>query len=417
MINVLSVISNLGQGGGENRLLNFARSIDSSRFRLTVATLYSAEHTPQHRCGSLQQQFADGGVKVHSVGLPNPIGTRGPRLLKLANTATTLATAIARLRQLIISTRADVVDAHLETALYTAVPAAASAGRPAAITLYSELELWKMYDHSLIRRAFFPSVRRVNFRLCDAIITDSRARAVEFERFVGRSSPAVHVIPNGVCLDRPSRPRREVLREFGIPEETRATILGQVAGLVPFKGQAVFLDAAQRLIKEGRDVYVLCVGYPRFGPSYPLQLQRQAERLGIADRVRIQAYPGNIADAWSAIDVHVHPSSVDSLPNALIEGMSLGKPAVVSAVGAMPDHVEHDRTGLIVPPDDPVALADALRRLLGDGDFARQLGHAAHERHLERFTPEVMTRQIERCFENMIEARSNRRVKALKQVG
>ena len=349
---------------------------------------------------------------MHDLGLPHPADARGPRLLKLTNTATTLAAAIQRLRRLIISSRADVVDAHLETALYTAIPAAASAGVPAAITLYSELDLWKITDSRSIRQIFFPAIRRLNLRQCSAIITDAKIRAAELERYVGESPPPLHVIPNGVRLEKPSRSRSEVLRELGIPEDTRATILGQVAGLVPFKGQAVFLEAAKRVIDEGHDVYVLCVGYERQGPAYPQQLRRQAETLGISHRVRIQGYPGSIADVWSVIDVHVHPSSIDSLPNAIIEGMSLGKPAVVSSVGAIPDHVEHGRTALVVPPDDPSALAQALLQVLGDAGLAERLGRGAYERYLERFTPEVTARQIERCFESMVEAKERRRASA-----
>jgi glycosyltransferase involved in cell wall biosynthesis len=408
VINVLSVISELNFGGGESRVFNLARTIDSNRFRLTVVTLYSAGHTPQGQCGSMRRQFADAGVKVHDIGLPHPGGVQGVRIVKLVNTATTLATAIAKLRRLIVGSRADIVDAHLQTALYTAVPAAASAGVPAAVTLYSELDLWRISDGGSYRRVLLPRIRRFNLRLCSAIISDSKLRATEFERFIGGSPPPLHVIPNGVRLDRPARSRREVLREFGIPEDTRATILGQVAGLVPFKGQAVLLEAARRIIDEGHDVYFLCVGDERVGPTYPLQLRRQAEKLGILDRVRIRAYPGSISDVWSMIDIHVHPSSIDSLPNAIIEGMSLGKPAVVSSVGAIPDHVEHGRTGLIIPPDDPAALADALLRLLGDATLAERLGRGAYQRYLERFTPEVTTRQMETCFESMIEAHGRR---------
>jgi len=412
LINVLSVTSELNLGGGENRLFNLARSIDSSRFRLTVVTLYAPEHAIQSRCGSMRRDFADAGIRVHEIGLSHPSRVQGLRPVKLASTATTLATAVARLRQLIVATGADLVDAHLETALYTAVPAAASAGVPATVTLYSELELWKIYDSRSYRRVLFPSIRRFNLRLCSSIITDSDIRAAEFGRFLGESTPPMHVVPNGVRLEKPSRSRREVLREFGIPEETRAKILGQVAGLVPFKGQAVLLEAARRIVDKGHDVYVLCVGYDRAGPAYPCQLQRQAEQLRLSDRVRIRAYPGNIADVWNAIDIHVHPSSIDSLPNAIIEGMSLAKPAVVSSVGAIPNHVEHGRTGLVIPPDDPAALADSLLRLLENEAFAEELGRAAYERYLKRFTPEVTTRAIESCFEGVIEAHRNRRAAA-----
>lgn len=409
MINVLSVISELKFGGGENRLLNIARSIDPGCFRLTVATLYSPEQASRNHCGSLARQFADAGVRVHEMGLPNPSSVRGPRPVKLARTATTLATAVAKLRQLAVSTRTDVVDAHLETALYTAVPAAASARVPVAITLYSELDLWKMFDTRPYQRVLLPPLRRFNLRLCSAIVTDSEARASDFRRFLGDAAPPMHVIPNGVRLAAPSRRRGEVLRELGIPEDTRATILGQVAGLVPFKGQAVFLEAARRVVDQGHDVYILCIGEARIGPSYPEQLRWQAGELGIGNRVRIQSYPGNIADVWSVIDVHVHPSSIDSLPNAVIEGMSLGKPAVVSSVGAIPDHVDDGRTGLIVPPDDPAALADALLRVLREPDLAERLGRGAYGRYLERFTPEITTRQIERCFESMVEAHRGQR--------
>lgn len=405
MKNLLTVISELRYGGGENRVLNFARSIDPRRFKLTVATLYGpgADQRP-----TLNRQFAEAGIRLHEIGLTHPSHAGGPRPLKLASTAGTLATAIARLRQLIVETRADAVDAHLETALYTAVPAAASLGVPAAITLYSELDLWKLFDGETYRRRVFPPLRRFNLRLCGAIFTDSRARAEDLRRFVGWPSPAMHVIPNGVRLDPPAKSRAEVLRHFGVPEDTRATIVGQVAGLVPFKGAAVLISAAKRAIERGHDLYVLCVGDARVGPSYPAQLRKQAEELGIGARVRIGPYPGNIADVWNVIDVHVHASSIDSLPNAIIEGMSLGKPAVLSTVGAVPEHVDHGETGLLVPPDDPEAVANALLRLLEDRAFAAKLGEGARRRYLERFTPEITTRAIEDAFEALIETQAKR---------
>jgi glycosyltransferase involved in cell wall biosynthesis len=408
VINILSVISELNFGGGENRVLNLARSIDPKRFRLTVATLYSKGDA--NHCGTLHGQFAAAGVRVRELGLPHPSSFQAVRPVKLANTAATLAMATARLRQLIVETRADAVDAHLETALYTAVPAAKSARVPAAITLYSELDLWKIFDGQSYRRVVFPPMRRLNLRLCGAICTDSKARADDLRSFVGAGSPKVFVIPNGVRLDAPSLPRAQVLRKFDIPEG--ATVVGQVAGLVPFKGAAILISAAAQAIARGHDLYVLCVGDARVGPGYPAQLRRQAEQLGISNRVRIQGYPGNIADVWSIIDVHVHASSIDSLPNALIEGMSLGKPAVVSAVGAMPEHVDDGRTGLVIPPDDPAAAGAALLRLLDDRAFAARLGAAAHQRYLQRFTPEIPARAVEGLFESMIDAHKSRRVAA-----
>jgi glycosyltransferase involved in cell wall biosynthesis len=405
VINVLSVISELNFGGGENRVLNLARALDPDRFRVTVATLYSGA-SAHVQCSSMREQFSRAGVHVRELGLPHPGSATGPRLTRIANTAATLGSAVARIRRLIVETGADVVDAHLETALYTAVPAAASAGVPAAITLYSELDLWKMTDASSYRRVVFPAMRRFNLRLCDAIVTDSRARADDFYRFVGAGGPPIHVIPNGVRLDPPARQRTDVLRELAIPEH--ATIVGQIAGLVPFKGQMALLEAAAAALAKGHDLYVLCIGDARMGSAYPNDLRQKAASLGIADRVRIRGYAGNIADVWSVIDVHVHPSRIDSLPNAMIEGMSLGKPAVLSSVGAIPDHVDDGKTGLLVPPDDPAALTRALLRVLDDPALARRIGSGAYRRYLERFTPEITARRVEGVFEEMVERRRRR---------
>src|SRR6202158_4111606 len=250
MINVLSVISELYFGGGENGLLNFARTIDPARFSLTLATLYSFDRTSAANWGSMHSQFEEAGVKVVARGLPRPGNRRIRRLARMADTTAILATAVSKLRRLIASMRIDVVDAHLESALYTAVPAAASMTVPAAITLYSEPVLWKMAaakqpGTDMLRSA----VRRFNLRLCGAVFTDSDVRAAELSRFIGRLSPPVQVIPNGVRLGSPRRPRGGILNDFDILAHTKATILGQVAGLVPFKVQALLLHAAANIMK------------------------------------------------------------------------------------------------------------------------------------------------------------------------
>jgi glycosyltransferase involved in cell wall biosynthesis len=150
----------------------------------------------------------------------------------------------------------------------------------------------------------------------------------------------------------------------------------------------------------------LVVGYerPPGDTIYRKELRQRAIELGIGDRVIIAHYPGAIGDVWSVIDIHVHASLYDSLPIAVQEGMSLGKPAVVTSVGDVATMVENERTGLVVPPGDSDALADAILRLLGDQLTAERLGRAAAQRYLERYRPEVMTRAIEDLFLELIGA-------------
>jgi glycosyltransferase involved in cell wall biosynthesis len=98
------------------------------------------------------------------------------------------------------------------------------------------------------------------------------------------------------------------------------------------------------------------------------------------------------------IDLHVHASRFDSLPNAIIEGMSLGKPAVVTSVGGIPEVVTHGETGLIVPPGDIDGLEGAILRLLDSPAEAARLGAGARRRYEERLRPERMTADMEQLF-------------------
>ena len=81
-----------------------------------------------------------------------------------------------------------------------------------------------------------------------------------------------------------------------------------------------------------------------------------------------------------------------------MEAMSLRKPSVVTAVGGIPEMVEDDVTGLVVPPRDPGALADGLMKIIRDPELAMKLGDAAFGRYLERYTPQIMTRSLEETF-------------------
>lgn len=409
MINILSVLWDVGIGGGETRVLNLASTIDSTRFRLTVAVGHSPHPQFETRFGSLRTQFEAAGVRIVDLGLPRHVGRGRLRVSSMLRAARVAAQAVLRLRRLIASMKIDLVDGHLENALLTAVPAAASLGVPSAVTLYSELHLWKGSDfraHAPLTRG----LRRASFGLCDALITDAAVRGEELSRYAGALAPPVYVIPNGVRRLVSQRPREEMLRELDIPVDTRATIIGQIARLVPFKGQRIFLETTRALMDRGADVYALCVGYPCAGEEYRNELLCQAEQLGISHRLRIRPYPGNVADIWQLIDIHVHPSLIDSLPTALIEAMSLGKPSVIANVGGIPDHVVDEINGLLVPPDNAAAVVEAVLRLLRDRDLGRRLGAAAYQHYLQCFTPDVTTRQVERCFTEILEGHRRRRL-------
>jgi predicted NBD/HSP70 family sugar kinase len=152
------------------------------------------------------------------------------------------------------------------------------------------------------------------------------------------------------------------------------------------------------------EAFFLIVGYSKHEPDYKRRLEQKAVELGIAHRVRIAGYPGPIGDVWSVIDIHAHASFFDSLPNAILEGMSLRKPAVVTAVGGIPDAVVHGRTGFLVPPGDSSSLAAALLQFLRNPELARACGEAAFRRFDREYQAGLIVRRLERCFLDLVSA-------------
>jgi glycosyltransferase involved in cell wall biosynthesis len=268
---------------------------------------------------------------------------------------------------------------------------------PVAITTY-QVEQW---EPLWLWRCVHPSV----LRGAQAIVTDSQACADSVRSFIRRPDAKVTVIPNGIEPPSSARSRAEMRKALGLPTDPRVRVVGQVATLLPTKGQSVLLEAARRVLREERDVAFLLVGYPRGGSSYAEDLRRQAERVGLDGRLRICSYPGSNGDVWKAIDIHAHPTELDSLPQAIMEAMSLGIPSVVTPIGGIPSMVDPDRTAFVVPPRDPAALAHALLRLLREPATASRLGQAAQERYRQRYTTAIMARALEHLFAGLVRNR------------
>jgi len=155
----------------------------------------------------------------------------------------------------------------------------------------------------------------------------------------------------------------------------------------PFKGIFVLLCALRTLVDRG-----VCFRAELVGASTPeVDAQVRTEIAGsLADWVRALGpqYGEEKLFALGRADVFVHPTLNDYFPHVLLEAMQFGLPVVATNVGAIGEIVEHDCTGLIVPPGDANALADALERLIRDSNLRCRFGMQGHRRYLERYVPE-----------------------------
>jgi glycosyltransferase involved in cell wall biosynthesis len=201
----------------------------------------------------------------------------------------------------------------------------------------------------------------------------------------------VRLIWNGAPLEEfaPQGPRRRTLvrRELGLPEE--APVIGSIGRLNEQKGHRYLLDAAARVFATMPDARLVLVGDGDQEPA----LRAQAQALGIAPRVVFAGHRTDVPALLESFDVFCISSTYEGTPLTLFEAMAAGKAIVSTAVDGCREVLEHERTGLLVPPRDAEALGQALARALSDPDLRRSLAEAARR--------ESVRYDVRECVERM----------------
>jgi len=135
------------------------------------------------------------------------------------------------------------------------------------------------------------------------------------------------------------------------------------------------------------------------------ELRSRATDLGISDKVIFTGARRDVPRLLKAMDVFVLPSVHEGFGFALLEAMISSLPVVASQVGGIPEVVENGRTGLLVPPADPHALAEAIVRLLSDDTLRLTMGRAGYDQVMARFTAMNAAAETERLFEQLLRAK------------
>jgi glycosyltransferase involved in cell wall biosynthesis len=208
----------------------------------------------------------------------------------------------------------------------------------------------------------------------NAVITNSHASRRALLDIVPRLSGRTAVLYNGVPDPGPVE---------GQPAPSHLVLVGRLS---PRKGIDVALEAAALLRSEGRDVSLDLCGsnYPGY-EWYEKELRSRAAMSDLAGSVRFLGYVRPTSDALERAQVVLVPSRQEPFGNTAVEGLLSRRPIVASDVQGLAEIIQDGRTGLLVPPDDPVALAAAIAKLLDNPDLAETFARAGREDALARF--------------------------------
>jgi glycosyltransferase involved in cell wall biosynthesis len=217
---------------------------------------------------------------------------------------------------------------------------------------------------------------------------------------VGRvRADRVVVLPNFLEPAAFELPSRDAVLQWrsalGIPSDR--WIVGSVARLTPVKHHRLLLAALPRLLETVPTAHIVLVGD---GPERPA-LEQEALASGHADRVTLTGTLPNRPTPHQLFDVSVLTSRSEGFPNSLVEAMAVSRPVVATDVGGVRDAVVDGETGLLVPGDDPGALADALIRLAREPQLAQQLGDAGRQRAHESFLESHVLGRLIRLYEEL----------------
>ncbi len=229
-------------------------------------------------------------------------------------------------------------------------------------------------------------------RWAQTIVFNDREAIPFAVRHEGVRPHQVLYIANGVPAITPQRSAREVRAELQTPCE--ATVIGTVARLHPSKAQDVLLRAFAMVRTHDPSAVLWLVG----DGERRAALEREARRLDIADHVRMPGARNDVRDILEAIDLFALPSRWEGMPNALMEAMAAGRPAVASDIDAIRDLVTDGVTGWLVPPDQADALAHKMIEALADRDHAARVGQAAMAHIRAHFSVERMADAYEELY-------------------
>jgi glycosyltransferase involved in cell wall biosynthesis len=257
--------------------------------------------------------------------------------------------------------------------------------------------IWSRRDMGILRGNKHHVAYRLMSRIPDrvfAVSEEVRQHCVGVDRI---KSSLVETVYNGIDIAE----WNTVARPAKVPG---AFVVATVGNIRRVKGHDVFIKAAASIAAQFPQVSFNIAG-DVLEPDYFAELQTLIRDLKLSDRFHFVGGVKNLREYLSIADIFVLPSRSEGFSNAIVEAMAASLPVVATDVGGNREAVTDGVSGLIVPSEDPAALAAAITRLLSDPSKAREMGAAGKKLASEKFTTDAMMHQITLAYAGLLTRR------------
>ncbi|MBE5821936.1 MAG: glycosyltransferase [Clostridiales bacterium] len=370
MIKVLNVISDTNIGGAGKCVITYCSNYNKEKYEIVVV---------MPKDSLLKPEIEKTGVKIIEIdGLKDKSFD---------------IKAIKILKKIIKEEKPDIV--HTHSSLSAKIAAKSFKNIKIVYTKHCVFPPSSKYKYKIFKLAY----KFVTESLSHKIIATAQ-KAKEDLIYQGVSENKIEVILNGTTslniLDE--NKKKEIRKRYNLTEEDK--VIGLLARVEEYKGHKYFIDAAKIIIDEwGSNYKFLIMGTG----NYEQQAKKQVKELGIEDNVIFTGFISNVEEMLNILDVQVNASYVsETTCLSLLEGMSIGLPAVATNCGGTPFVIISNENGMLVETESGKAIADGIKNVLSDKEKYEYMKKTSIKIFNEKFTSKIYAENIEKVYESMV---------------
>jgi glycosyltransferase involved in cell wall biosynthesis len=371
---ILYVIDNLEFGGGERGFLQIIKGLDKDKYTI---------HTASKPDGEFGKKLVEMGIHLEPVNMGNRFNLF--TILKLARIIRKESVNIVHSQ----GARAD---------FFTRLAVKFTRRSNLVSTIQMPVE---RYDVSILRKKIYRMFDRFSERCVDRfiVVSESLKKTLIDDHRIPLNK--VIKIYNGVELDayKPDvfcQASSEIRKKLRIKNEI--FVIGAIGRMVWQKGFEYLIEAASNVIKEYPEARFLIVGE---GPLKG-KLKVKSEKLRVENKVIFTGFQTDIKEILSAIDILVIPSLLEGFPMITLEAMAMAKPIIATNIDGITEQITDGINGILIPPKDPSAMAQAIITLINNREKAKAMGLAARKKVEQEFSVEKMIKDTEKVYLSLV---------------